>query len=61
MKFVLHINCVNDLFQLDARPELSRLLREVATRLEDGDSADFYRTIYDTNGNDVGRFKLVTE
>jgi len=61
MKFVLSINCNNDVFQPDALPEVAILLRQVAQRLDDGDSADYYRNITDSNGNIVGTFKLIKE
>jgi hypothetical protein len=57
-KFELNINCRDDAFQPDARPEVVRILRDIATQLENGETAAFYRTILDSNGNDVGRFKL---
>jgi hypothetical protein len=60
-KFVLNINCANDTFQPDARPEIARILRDVAAQLDNGETADFFRTILDINGNDVGRFKLLKE
>jgi hypothetical protein len=58
MKFALNITCNNDAFQPDAASEVIRILRDVANRMEQGDGAEFYRTIFDINGNDVGRFKL---
>lgn len=57
-RFELNINCRDDAFQPDARPEVIRILRDIATQLENGETAAFYRTILDVNGNDVGRFKL---
>lgn len=64
--FILMVNCDNAVFTGDdetpteasAAPELARILREVATRLEDGDTYGGYRTVFDVNGNDVGRFAL---
>jgi hypothetical protein len=40
---------------------VSRILRDVAHRIDAGDDAGFYRTIRDINGNDIGRFKLIRE
>jgi len=65
-KFSLHIHCDNAAFadaQGNVTPEsaaneLAVLLRVVALRLERGDYYDKYRTIHDTNGNDVGRFAI---
>lgn len=64
--FKLHIHCNNAAFcddsdtptQASAAPELARILRQVADRLESGDSFDTFRTIHDVNGNDVGRFAM---
>ena len=64
--FRLHIRCNKSTFTNgdgdttpdSARPELVRLLREVAQRIEDGDMYDYYRTILDTSGNDVGTFAI---
>lgn len=61
MKFVLNVNCDNDTFAGDPRPEVSRILRDIAAQLDNGETAEFFRTIFDANGNDVGRFKLVKE
>jgi hypothetical protein len=57
-KFELNINCRDDAFQPDARPEVARILRDIADQLDRGETAAFYRTILDINVNDVGRFKL---
>jgi hypothetical protein len=35
--------------------ETARILREIAKRLDQGDDFAMYRTIFDANGNDVGR------
>jgi len=67
-KFKLFIDCGNAAFCEDdyptessAAPELARILREVADRIEGGDMFGMYRTIHDMNGNDVGRFALKSE
>lgn len=38
--------------------ELARILRKVAERVESGEDISHYLTIFDENGNDVGRFAL---
>lgn len=38
--------------------ELARILRKVADRVEAGEDISHYLTIFDANGNDVGRFAL---
>jgi hypothetical protein len=58
MKFVLSIDCENAAFVEYELDEVARLLREVADRLESGDSAKYYRNILDVNGNVVGRYKM---
>ena len=42
--------------------EVARILREVATRLENGETFSHSQTLLDLNGNDVGRaaFKQAT-
>ena len=36
--------------------EVARILRDVAARIEtEGDIWDWYQTLFDVNGNDVGR------
>lgn len=55
--FRLFIDTDNDAFNPDPGPELARLLRKIADRIED-DVPDHYRTILDINGNDVGRYAV---
>ncbi len=38
--------------------EIARVLRSIASRVEDVGCTGCYETILDVNGNDVGRFKL---
>lgn len=66
--FKLSIDCANAAFceddaptQTSAAPELARLLRAVADRLESGDTFNTYRNIQDINGNTVGTFALKSE
>jgi hypothetical protein len=67
LTFRLYIDTANAAFcgddgELDPAPELARLLRETARRLERDPEQwrehGFYQTIRDLNGNDVGRFGL---
>ena len=66
-KFTLSIKCSGFAFDDDetgavthesAAPELARILRDVARRIEDGDSFDTFRNCRDINGNIVGTFAL---
>ena len=41
-----------------AAPELARILRDVAYRIESGDSFDTFRNCIDINGNVVGKFTM---
>lgn len=63
--FSLSINCENAAFcsgdtptQESAAPELARILRETADRIENGDSFDTFRNIRDINGNIVGIYAM---
>ena len=66
-KFTLAIKCEGAAFDDDetgavthesAAPELARILRDVAYRIESGDSFDTFRNCIDINGNVVGAFAL---
>ena len=66
-KFTLAIKCSGFAFDDDetgavthesAAPELARILRDVAYRIESGDSFDTFRNCIDINGNVVGAFAL---
>lgn len=64
-KFKLSINCDNAAFcdgaeptQQSAAPELARILRDVADRIEQGELYYVHRNIKDINGNIVGTFVL---
>ena len=66
--FKLSIDCGNAAFcegdyptQQSAAPELARILRDVADRIESGDSFDTFRNCRDLNGNTVGTFALKKE
>lgn len=55
--FHLTIRADNAAFEPEPHDELARILRHVAYQLEH-ESYDQFRTIFDVNGNDVGRFAL---
>jgi hypothetical protein len=57
VKFFLEVAMDNAAFENST--ELPRILREVATRLED--STDASGSVFDINGNKVGAFKMRTE
>lgn len=66
--FKLSIDCASAAFcegdsptPESAAPELARILRAVADRIESGDTFDTFRNIHDINGNIVGTFALKTE
>ena len=57
--FQLTINMDNAAFDGDNQvKEVARILREVVSRLEGGEDFSFYKTLFDCNGNDVGRARL---
>lgn len=61
MKFTLSITCDNASFD-DLDTELARLLDKTAQQVRDGyHYLHGSRTIFDSNGNDVGRYKLEGE
>ena len=64
-KFNLSINCDNAAFcdgaeptQETAAPEIARILRDVAGRIEQGELYNTHKNIRDINGNIVGTFVL---
>jgi hypothetical protein len=66
--FKVSIDCGNAAFceggtptQESAAPELARILRNIAERLENGDYYDRFRNCTDSNGNIVGTFALKSE
>lgn len=63
--FKLSINCSNAAFCDDenptiqsAAPEIVRILRDVAERIEQGELCNVHKNIRDINGNIVGTFVL---
>jgi hypothetical protein len=60
--FTVQIRTDNDAFQDgNEQAELARILRGIAARLEAGEDVYYFQTIFDINGNDVGRFALKPE
>lgn len=62
----IKVDTENDAFADDEgennlREEVVRILRNLANRIETGESFEKYRTIFDRNGNDVGRAKLTRD
>lgn len=55
MNFKLKINCDSDSLQVSPEVELSYILRDLAQRLEDGET---YGVIQDDNGNTIGEYEL---
>lgn len=68
MVFRLHIDCDNAAFEPSPAPELARILRSIADRLDTVEGEDYtdqhggwikhYQTVLDSNGNDVGRYAV---
>lgn len=58
MRFKLMMSCDNAAFEDRPGPEVARILRAIAARVEDWDGYDKYQTVFDINGNDVGRWRL---
>jgi len=56
--FTVKIDTDNDAFVDDPTPELVRILQVIAETLASGRPYDMFQTIFDANGNDVGRFAL---
>jgi hypothetical protein len=54
------LTCENAAFEDDPGPECVRILRAIADQIEAGRDAYNYQTIFDANGNDVGRWRLTT-
>jgi len=56
--FTVKVATGDDAFQPDPRGEVIRILERIIQDLWDGVYASKYLTIYDINGNDVGRWRL---
>ncbi len=56
-RFVVNLSTDNAAFEDDS--ELPRILRKIAADIEaDPTRAWYFQTIFDVNGNDVGRYAL---
>jgi hypothetical protein len=58
MEFKLNFSTNNAAFDENVNGEISRILREIADRIENGESFDKCRNIFEANGNIVGVFSL---
>jgi hypothetical protein len=58
MRFTINMTCENAAFEDGPAPEVARVLRKIASQLDEWDGYDKFQTILDANGNDVGRWKL---
>jgi hypothetical protein len=54
-QFIIVFDTDNSAFADDPTPEITRILRETARRVSNGNTAGF---ILDVNGNRVGKFNL---
>ena len=61
MAFRLTVDIEGAAFADNPAPEVARILRAVAEDLERGGDYDFFRTLRDVNGNDVGRARMRRE
>ncbi len=57
-RFTVQLSTDNAAFDPDPAPELARIMRKIADTIEAGDDIGQFLTIFDVNGNDVGRFAL---
>ena len=55
--FTLKMECENSAFE-DQRVEIARILRAIADKIEQGEDYTFFTTIFDRNGNSVGRYAV---
>jgi hypothetical protein len=56
MNFTLTIDCNNAAFEEDAAAEVARILRTLASKLENGQT--YFPNVFDINGNTVGLAQL---
>lgn len=61
IQFRLQITCDNAAFEDGMATELARILRDVASRLEQGEDCGSWVNVRDINGNVVGSFALKSE
>ncbi|HWC37359.1 MAG TPA: hypothetical protein VG476_02465 [Acidimicrobiales bacterium] len=57
-EFSVRFDCDDDAFHPEPGPEIARILRVVADRMEAGEDASRPVVIRDINGNVVGTYKL---
>ena len=59
-EFRLNIDLEKDAFESIATYEIARILKHIADKLERDPELDinYYQTIIDINGNDVGRYAI---
>ena len=59
MQLRINIQADNDAFEEGNREgELARIIRDISQRLEEGEEFGWFLTLFDINGNDVGRVAL---
>lgn len=58
MTFEIKMNCDNAAFEDSPADEIGTILGTISNQLLDQDRMGFYQTIFDSNGNDVGRWRL---
>lgn len=56
--FTIKIDTDSDAFQPEPERELARILWHISTHLAKAKASGFYETIFDANGNYVGRWAL---
>ena len=57
--FIVKFDCDNDAFQAPfLEIEIARILRAIANHVGEHKMINMFQTIFDKNGNDVGRFAL---
>lgn len=57
-QFTVKMNTDSSAFDECRDQEIARILRNIADNIENNGCSGFYQTIYDINGNDVGRYAL---
>lgn len=58
-KFVMYFSTDNAAFDESPAREVSRILSEIAEKIESQDAVpDYFQTIRDINGNDIGRYAV---
>ncbi len=56
--FTVAFDADNAAFEPEPEHEIARILRVIAERVENGEDISHFKTIFDINGNDVGRYSL---